>query len=99
MVRMQVQMEERQMEAVRKMSSASGQSIADLVRQAVNRLLASRHSISRKERIERAKRVVGMFRSGPNQPKDVSTNHDKYWAEATYDRLQKARRPVRSRNR
>jgi hypothetical protein len=72
------------MEALRKISAASGQSIADLVRQAVDRLLASRHSISREERIERAIRVAGQFRSGL---KDISTNHDEYFVEAIEDRL------------
>lgn len=87
MVRTQIQLEESQMEALREISSASGQSIADLVRQAVDRLLASRYSISREERIERAKRVVGMFRSLPNEPTDVSENHDKYLADAIEDRF------------
>jgi hypothetical protein len=58
MVRTQIQLEESQMEALQEMSSASGQSIADLVRQAVDRLLTSRHGISPEERIERTTKTI-----------------------------------------
>jgi hypothetical protein len=83
-VRTQIQLEEHQIAELREIASASGQSIADLVRQAVDRLLASHYSISREERIERAKRAAGRFHSGL---KDVSENHDKYFVEAIEDRL------------
>ena len=84
MIRTQVQLTESQMEALRQLSSSSGQSIADLVRQGVDRLLASRSGVSRQERIERAMRVAGKFKSGKS---DVSTHHDEYLADAFHDRL------------
>jgi hypothetical protein len=79
MIRTQVQLTEKQVEALRQISSATGQSIADLVRQSVDRLLAVHSLVSRRERIERAMRVADRFRSGKT---DVSTRHDDYLAEA-----------------
>ena len=84
MIRTQVQLTERQMKALRQMSGASGKSIADLVRQGVDRLLASQPALSQEERIQRAMRVAGRFRSGAS---DVSAHHDRYLAEAYDDRL------------
>lgn len=84
MVRTEIELEERQVEALRKLSSASGQSIDDLVRQSVDRLLEFPPMVSRQEIVERAMRAVGGFHSGL---KDVSRNHDKYFAEAIDDRL------------
>ena len=57
---------------------------ADLVRQGVDRLLATQSGISREERIQRAMRVAGRFKSGSS---DVSTHHDRYLADAYDDNL------------
>lgn len=84
MVRTQVQLTEEQMKALRQVSSATGQSIADLVRQGVDRLLAAQSGINREERIQRAMRVAGKFKSGSS---DVSSQHDRYLTEAYNDRL------------
>lgn len=84
MIRTQVQLTEAQMKALRELSVSSGKSIADLVRQGVDRFLALQPSLNRKERIERAMRVAGRFKSGTP---DVSTHHDRYLAEAFNDRL------------
>jgi ribbon-helix-helix protein len=84
MIRTQVQLTEHQMKALRRVSAATGQSIADLVRQGVDRLLAAQPGISREERIQRAMRVAGKFKSGSS---DVSTHHDRYLAEAYDDHL------------
>lgn len=84
MIRTQVQLTEQQMKALRQVSVATGQSIADLVRQGVDRLLAAQSGISREERIQRAVRIAGKFKSGSS---DVSTHRDRYLAEAYDDRL------------
>jgi hypothetical protein len=84
MVRTQVQLTEEQVKALRRISSSTGQSVADLVRQGVDRFLATQSIASRQERIERAMRVAGKFSSG--KP-DGSTRHDDYLAAAFHDRL------------
>ena len=84
MIRTQVQLTERQLKALRQLSAASGQSIADLVRQGVDRFLADQTAVSREQRIERAMRVAGRFQSAAS---DVSTNHDRYLADVYGDRL------------
>jgi hypothetical protein len=79
MIRTQVQLTEQQMKALRQLSASTGKSIADLVRQGVDRYLSVQVGLSSQERIERALRVVGKFRSGKS---DVSTDHDRYLADA-----------------
>ena len=79
MIRTQVQLTDRQLKALRHSSSATGRSVADLIRQGVDQYLTGRSEMGLEERIERAARVAGRFSSGRN---DVSTNHDKYLAEA-----------------
>ena len=79
MNRTQVQLTDRQLKALRQASAASGRSIADLIREGVDRYLAERSEIGREERIERAIRVAGKFASGHT---DVSANHDRHLAEA-----------------
>ena len=79
MIRTQVQFTESQMKALRQLSASTGMSIADLVRQGVDRYLSVQVALSSQERTERALRVVGKFRSGK---KDVSAEHDRYLAEA-----------------
>ena len=79
MVRTQVQLTDRQLKSLREASAATGRSVADLVREGVDRYLAGRAGARREERIERAIRVAGRFSSGRS---DVSSNHDKHLAEA-----------------
>jgi gamma-glutamyl phosphate reductase len=79
MTRTQVQLTERQLEALRRDSAATGRSVADLVRQGVDQYLAGRSELGREERIERAIAVAGKFSSGHS---DVSASHDKHLAEA-----------------
>ncbi|MGO9256586.1 MAG: ribbon-helix-helix protein, CopG family [Bryobacteraceae bacterium] len=79
MIRTQVQLTDRQLEALRQASAATGRSVADLIRQGVDQYLAGRSELAREERIERAIRVAGKFSSGRS---DVSANHDKHLAGA-----------------
>jgi uncharacterized protein (DUF1778 family) len=80
MIRTQVQLTEEQLRALRAAAAATGRSVADLVRDAVDRSIsAAAPVVSRHERIERALRVAGRFASGSS---DVSVEHDRYLSEA-----------------
>jgi hypothetical protein len=79
MIRTQVQLTDRQLKALRQASSATGRSVADLVREGVDQYLAGRSQLGREELRERAIRIAGKFRSGST---DVSANHDAHLAEA-----------------
>jgi hypothetical protein len=82
MIRTQVQFTAQQVKALRRLSASTGRSIADVVREAVDRYLASSQQPDRSELIERAIRVAGKFSAGP---RDVSVNHDKYLEEIYAD--------------
>jgi hypothetical protein len=75
MIRTQVQLDEAAAEALKRKAADRGTSVAALIREAVERLLAEddREAIRR-----RALSVAGMFRSGLS---DVSENHDHYLGE------------------
>lgn len=79
MVRTQVQLTEKQYEALRRLSLKENISIAELIRRGVNEILASAEGSEREERIKRAIAAAGRFRSGV---RDLSHNHDIYFAEA-----------------
>jgi hypothetical protein len=79
MIRTQVQLTDRQLDALRDASAATGRSIADLIREGVDRYLERRSEPAREERIERAIGVAGRFSSGRS---DVSAHHDRHLAEA-----------------
>ncbi|MGQ9498682.1 MAG: ribbon-helix-helix domain-containing protein [Desulfotomaculales bacterium] len=79
MVRTQVQLTEEQYEALKRLSVKEKISIAALIRRGVNEILASAEGAEREERIRRAMAAAGRFRSGS---KDLSRNHDIYFAEA-----------------
>ncbi|MBM3749107.1 MAG: CopG family transcriptional regulator [Acidobacteria bacterium] len=79
MVRTQVQLTERQLHALRQRSSATGRSIADLIRQGVELYVGPEQRPNREEQIERALRVAGKFSSGSA---GGSQEHDRHLAEA-----------------
>lgn len=79
MIRTQVQLTEIQIESLRQLSSQSGRSMADLIREGVDAILAARRRPSREQRVERALRAAGRFRSGST---DISREHDRYLTEA-----------------
>ena len=81
MIRTQIQLSERQVRELRKLSAAQGESMAKLIRQGVNLYLDARRGPSDEERKQRALGVVGRFSSGLN---DVSSEHDRYLADAYY---------------
>ena len=76
MIRMQVQLTEGQVAALRERSARTGRSLAALVRDAVSSDLERR---SGADRWERALSVVGAFDSGSS---DVSQRHQEELAEA-----------------
>jgi hypothetical protein len=78
MVRTQVQLTPDQVKNLRQLSAATGRSMADLVREGVDQLLASKGGMSREERLKRLQRVMGRFSSGCT---DISQEHDRYLAE------------------
>ena len=75
-IRTQVSLDERQMQALRELARQRKVSMAELVREAVDTLLEA----PTPDQWERASAVVGKYRSGePNN--DVARNHDEYLAE------------------
>jgi hypothetical protein len=79
MVRTQIQLTEQQQAALRRLSASTGRSVADLIRQGVEALLASAPLPDKNAQVQRARRVAGRFRSGGT---DGSTDHDRHLAEA-----------------
>ena len=76
MVRTQISLDERQMDALRELARQRNVSMAELVREAVDALLAA----PTPDQWERASAVIGKYGSGePNN--DVARNHDAYLDE------------------
>ena len=78
MVRTQIQMEEDQMNWLRKEASARGVSVSQLIREGIA-LFRSREERFPEEKKRRALGAVGRFSSDLS---DVSERHDEYLAEA-----------------
>jgi hypothetical protein len=79
MIRTQIQLTEDQYESLRQLAMATERSVADLVREGVDHVLAGRSVPSREELVGRALAAVGRYASGKS---DVSGDHDRYLAEA-----------------
>ena len=78
MLRTQVQLTEEQASELRSLAAERSTSVADLVRQAVDRLLRDSPLVSWAERRERALTVAGRFRSGHQ---DLAEEHDRHLAD------------------
>jgi hypothetical protein len=78
MIRTQIQMTEEQSQRLKKIAARRGVSMAELVRQGVDVILAAETAADRSELKERALQAAGKFRSGRS---DVSTRHDRHLAE------------------
>lgn len=76
MIRTQIQFTEEQATALRRLAAERGVSIAELVREAVDRQLMETGTAARRRR---ALAAVGGFRSGRG---DVSVDHDAHLADA-----------------
>jgi len=79
MVRTQIQLDEKQAEALKRIAAAQKVSMAEIIRRGVDLYLKTSLSISDDERRQRAIRTSGKFRSGKG---DLAKNHDAYLAEA-----------------
>ena len=79
MVRTQIQLTKEQQAALRELATATGRSMADLVRDGIDRVVSSRPRPNRQAQIERAIRLAGQFSSGDA---DGSAAHDRHLAEA-----------------
>lgn len=79
MIRTQIQLTEKQAQALKKLAARRGVSVAELVRQAVERALETEEE-AETEKWRRAGEAVRhiRFRSGHT---DISVEHDKYLAE------------------
>jgi hypothetical protein len=75
MVRTQIQLTEEQAREVKQLAAERGVSVANVIRDAVDRELEEK---GRAARWERARRAIGKYRSGLG---DVAEEHDKYLAE------------------
>lgn len=79
MIRTQIQLTERQMEGLRRISEHDHLSIAEIIRRSLDETLAHSLVVPRDEIRRRAESIVGRFASGQS---DVSAEHDKYLDEA-----------------
>lgn len=82
MYRTQIQLREDQARKLKEQASEWNQSVAALIRQAVDDYLQDVERISLEERIERAAATVGQFRSGSA---DTAADHDRYLGKAFAD--------------
>jgi CRISPR/Cas system-associated protein Csm6 len=79
MIRTQIQLTEEQVSILKKIASERATSIAQLVRQAVDKLIRSGAYVDMEEQRVRAIAAAGRFHSGVS---DLSESHDKYLVEA-----------------
>ena len=82
MVRTQIQLTEEQARALKEIAAARGESMAEVIRRAVDGVIRSGIRMPADEKKRQALAVIGKFRSGKG---DVSKRHDAYLAEA-YDK-------------
>jgi hypothetical protein len=78
-VRTQIQLTKKQADALRRRAAQEGRSLAGLIRQSVDIYLSQSQSASKDSKFDRAIRAAGKFNSGG---RDVSSNHDRYLADA-----------------
>ena len=79
MVRTQIQLTKGQAEALKEMAASQHVSVAEMIRRSIDALIRSSFESGDDERWRRAAAAVGRFRSDKS---DVSTEHDRYLAEA-----------------
>jgi hypothetical protein len=79
MIRTQIQLTKEQVKAIKRVATAQGESLAAVVRRAIDMMLKAAPAEDREDQRKRALEIVGKFRSGRS---DVSTRHDSHLAEA-----------------
>jgi hypothetical protein len=70
---------DKQLRALRAISARTGDSAAELIRRGVDLYLAGQAAVDEEDKLERALRIAGKYRSGVS---NVSADHDRYLAEA-----------------
>jgi predicted DNA-binding protein len=83
MIRTQIQLSEEQAKRLKQMAAAQGRSVADLIREGVDRLAGDDMASRRRERMKHVARSFGRFRSGRT---DLTSRHDALFAEAVVRR-------------
>jgi hypothetical protein len=78
MIRIQIQLDEDQATAVKKLAAAQNKSVAELIRMSVDALLATTPLPNVEDGRARALAVVGRFRTGDT---DLAEDHDRYLFE------------------
>jgi hypothetical protein len=78
MVRTQIQLSERQSKLLKRLAAERDESIAEVIRQAIDMYVGASDKPQPEELKRRAIAAVGKFRSGK---RDISAKHDKYLAE------------------
>ena len=79
MIRTQIQLQEDQINALKKIAAEKQISLAELIRKAVDTVIKSGAVPDYEERRKRAIDIAGKFRSGKN---DIALRHDEYLSEA-----------------
>jgi hypothetical protein len=79
MIRTQVQLTASQAERLKRLAAQEGVSVAELIRQGVEGLLAARLPVDREALKMRALAPIGRFRSGVE---NLGVDHDRYFTEA-----------------
>jgi hypothetical protein len=77
MVRTQIQLSEEQAAFLKARAAIEGSSMAELIRQYIDKAQKSALTVEASSRRQRAAAIAGQFRSGIG---DVAENHDKYLA-------------------
>ena len=78
MVRTQIQLTQRQADALKQVAARRGLSVAELIRQSIDRLLMQAGERSEEELRAKALAAAGRFRSGRS---DVALRHDEFLGE------------------
>lgn len=78
MVRTQIQLPEKQVALLKKMAVAQHESMAEIIRQAVDFFAKAKNVVDDEQRRKRAMAAAGRFRSGIN---DLAVSHDSYLTE------------------
>jgi plasmid stability protein len=78
MLRTQIQLNERQVAALKAEAAATGTSMAELIRRCIDQTLTSALVPEQTQPAQRAIAAAGRFRSGRG---DLAANHDKYLTE------------------
>ena len=80
MIRTQIQLTEEQANRVKRIAAERQTSMAEVIRDSIDRMLATPEvAVPREERVRRARAAAGRFRSGCT---DISAQHDRHLAQA-----------------